>query len=348
MASGWKTWCTEFSIPRKVNEETLAELKQKVKADLRDLPNLFMLSGNKDSPLEVEVLEDFCRGTSLEDVRAGIGSAAHQRVVWIDERDGFRNLNGSGAAREHENPLTATGLFRALEKPRFDDEDLPDAARRLIYIMDGDPACIQALAATVSYDQARVLRSAIYQYLKFQAQIAVKIPSTGFLTFQLDLHLPCFILSKSTPPEEFGGNVNLKPRRNWTDLSFLELEKFDLRPKEPTEVWGVQEAQFSFVVTGSDCSKWLGCAFVDAEIDGILAESFEDDLTHDQIAAGEIQASFPIWTPREYWIRVFEIRIGYVRNQWDYLIHKLEIGINQYVRGQSQRNLNNTFDNTDC
>jgi hypothetical protein len=225
MASGWKKWCPEFSRLRQINELTLGEFKKKVytdstdDADVEDLRNLSILIGNKDPPLEAEVLEDFCRGTNLEDVKAGRGRAGIQRVVWIDERTSFPDLQGSGVARQHENPLTATGLLRALKKPRFGHEDLPDAARRLIYIADGDPACIQALAATVSTHQARVLRNAIYQYLKFQTLIAVKIPSAGFLNFQLDLHLPFFILSKF-PPEEFGGNVHLKPWRNWVDLSF--------------------------------------------------------------------------------------------------------------------------------
>jgi hypothetical protein len=149
-------------------------------------------------------------------------------------------------------------------------------------------------------------------------------------------------LSRSKPPDEFGGNIRLKPWRNWTDLSFLELDNSDLRPKEPMEVWGIQEAQFSLVVAGSDHFQWVGYGFVDAEIDGILAESSDTDLLYDQIAAGELKASFPIWTPRDYWIRVFEIRSGHVRNYWVYLIHKLEFGIKQYVRSQSKSNLNNT------
>jgi hypothetical protein len=331
MASDWKTWCPEFSRIRKINEERLSDLKTKLNADMNDLRNLFMLSGNTDAPLEVEVLGDFCRGTNLEDVKAGIGSAGTERVVWIDERNGFPDLKGSGQARQHENPLTATGLLRALEKPRFGLKDLPDAARRLIYVADGDPACVQALAATVSTHQARVLRNAIYQYLKFQTLIAVKIPPGGFLTFQLDLHLPFFILSPSTPPEEFEGRLNLKPQRIWTDISFLKLEKFNLRPKEPMEVWGIQEVQFSFVVAGSDHWRWVGYGFVDAEIDGILADSFGDDLLLDQIAAGELEARLPIWTPREYWIRVFEIRIGVVRNHWDHLVHNLELSVKDYV-----------------
>jgi hypothetical protein len=257
-------------------------------------------------------------------VKAGRGRAGSQRVVWLDERCGFE---GAGLERHHETPLTATGLLRALERLRFGHKDLPDAARRLIYITDGDPSCIQALAATVSEQEAKVLRNAIYQYLKFRASIAVKIPSRGFLTFQLDLHLPFFILSKSGPPED----ANLKPWRNWTDLSFLKLEKFDSEPQKPMEVWGIQEAQFSLVVSGSDNFRWVGYGFVDAEIDGILAKSCDNDLPHDQIAAGDLQASFPYWDPRDYWIMVFEIRSGYVRNQWDYVIHMLELGIKQYV-----------------
>jgi hypothetical protein len=328
MASGW---CPEFSRRRKIKEETLGGLKEKLDADEEEPRNLFMLSETEDSPLEIEVLEAFVRGTTLEDVETGRGRTGTQRVVWIDERNGFPDLKGSGEARRHDNPLTAAGLFQALKKPRFGDENFPDAARRLIYIEDGDPACIQALAATVPTHQSRAVSNAIYQYLKFQTLIAVNIPSTGFLTFQLDLHLPFFILDKSTPPEESEGNVSLKPRRNWTDLSFLELDKFDLRPKESEEVWSIQEAQFSLVVAGPDHFRWNAYSFVDSEIDGILAESFDNDLPHDQISAGVLEARFPIWTPREYWIRVFELRSRHVRNHWRHLIHKLELGIKSYV-----------------
>lgn len=337
-----KNWCPEFSRLRKLNERTLVEVRKNVNANVEDVGTIFIVSGNSDSPLEVEVLEDFCRGTSLEDVKVGKGRAGTQRVVWIDERNGSPDLEGSGDARQHENPLTATGLFRALEKSRFEHKDLHDAARRLIYITDPDPACIQALIATISSYQARVLRNAIYQYLKFQTAIAVKIRSTGFLAFQLDLHIPFFILRKSAPPEKSEGAVNNKPRRLWTDLSFLKLNKFDTQPQEPLEVWGIQEAQISCIVAGSDHWRWVGYGFVDAEVDGILADSSDEDLLQDQIANGELEANFPIWRPRDYWIRVFEIRIGYVKSQWDYLIHKVELGVNQYVRDQSRNTLEDT------
>jgi hypothetical protein len=337
-----KTWCPEFSKLRTINETTLVELEKKLNANVADLGTIFIVPGIGESPLEVEMLEYFCRGTSLEDVKGGRGRAGTQRIVWLDERNGSVDLEGSGHARRHANPLTATGLFRALEKSRFAHKDLPDASRRLIYITDPDPACIQALIATISCYQARVLRNAIYQYLKSQTSIAAKITSTGFLAFQLDLHIQFFILRKSAPPEKSEGEVNKRPRRLWTDLSFLKLNRFDLQPQKPLEVWGIQEAQISCVVAGSDHWQWVGYGFVDAEIDGVLAESSDEDLLQDQIADREFEARIPIWRPRDYWIGVFEIRIGCVRNQWDNLIDKLEFSVNRYVRDQSQNTLNDT------
>jgi hypothetical protein len=44
----------------------------------------------------------------------------------------------------------------------------------------------------------------------------------------------------------------------------------------------------------------------------------------------------PIWNVRDYWIKIFEIRIDYVRGQWHYLIRKLERSIDLYVRDLSQ------------
>ena len=178
-----------------------------------------------------------------------------------------------------------------------------------------------------------MLRNAIYKHLAFQTSIAVKIPSAGFLTFQLDLHLPFFLLRKSTPPKESVGKVNTKPQRRWTDLSFLKIDTPDSQDQEPKEVWGIHQAQTSCVVTGSDDWRWVGYGFVDTEIDGFLTDLSKDDLSFDQIAAGELKANIPIWRPRDYWLKVFEIRIEQVRKEWEYLIHKVELSINQYVRG---------------
>jgi len=334
------SWYADFSRLRKLDDdETLVEVKKKFDADGDDLGIFFMDSGDAASRYEVEELKDFCRGISLEDVESGIGTAGHRRAVWLDDRSSSQDLERSGHTRQYENPLTATGLRRVLKIPRFGHEGWPDAARRLIYITDLDPACIHALAATASCHQTPVLRNAIYRHLAFQTSIAVKIPSSGFLTFQLDLHLPFFLLTKSTPPEQSVGKVNTKPRRRWIDMSFLKMDTSESQNREPKEVWGIHEAQISCVVAGSDDWRWVGYGFVDTEIDGFLTDLSKDDLSFDRIAAGELEANFPIWRPRDYWLRLFEIRIEQVRKEWEYLIHKVDLSVNQYVRGQTQNTL---------
>jgi hypothetical protein len=226
----------------------------------------------------------FYRGSRLKDVVVGRGIAGQRGAAWLDDRRRNQGIEGNGDARPYRNPLTATGLFLALKTPRFNNDNLDDAERRLIYINDLDPACIYALIATANWHEAKVLRNAIYKHLTLQASISVKIPSAGFLSFQLELHLPFFLLRTSKPPMEYVGQVNTKPRRQWTDLSFLNMDTC----QEQEEVWGIHEAQISCVIAGYDEWRWVAYCFSDTEIDGFLADSSEDELRFDQIAAGEI------------------------------------------------------------
>jgi hypothetical protein len=281
--------------------------------------------------LEIEVLQDYCRGTSREDVKNGTGPAVFRRVVWLDERNNAPEMDGSGATWPCENLLTATGLHRVLSNQRFGHEQLPDAARRLIYISDLDPACIYALATTTEAYQWKGLRNAICKYVTFQASIEVKIPTAGFLTFQLDLHIPFVILSKCPPPHASNGMIKAKPPRRWIDLSFLNFDGLESRAQDSTEVWGMQEAQVSCVINGTDDWRWVGYGFVDSEVDGILAECFEEDLVLDQIAGGELCARFPLRQPRSYWVKIFELRIASIGKQWEYNLYKLQFAIDAHV-----------------
>jgi hypothetical protein len=330
-----KRWYPEFTRLRKLDDKkAVVDDKEEVNADGDDLGNFLRDCEDTASQCELETINRFCRGTSLKDVKEGESVAGFQKNVWLDERTSAPDSKDSGDARPNENPLTATGLFRALAKLRYDHEKLPDAARRLIYIVDLSPSCVYALAATASWHQAPALRDAIYNHLAFQSSIAVKTPSAGLLTFQLDLHIPFFILSKSTPPEQPTGKANSKPYRRWTDLSFLKLDTEAPSAQEQAkgEVWSIQDAQFSCVVTGTDEWRWTGYGFADAEIDGFLTGLSNDDLRFDQIAAGGIDAEIPIRSPRDYWIKVFEIRIEFTRKAWDYLVFKLEDAIGRHVR----------------
>ncbi|KAH8745762.1 hypothetical protein BGZ57DRAFT_836771 [Hyaloscypha finlandica] len=325
-----ESWWGEFSSPRRIDDEQrLLEVRKEMHADGDDLGIFYIDSEDTAAPLEVDVVESFCQGTSFEDVKKGKGLAGSWRNVWLDERNSL-DLAGVGTAetREHENPLTATGLLRALEPQRFNHKKLHDAGRRLIYISDLNPDCIHALAATVSGLHARALRSAIYRHLIFRPSISIKIPTKPCLTFQLELHLPFFILRKSTPPNIYG-TVKTKPDRRWTDLSFLELDNFN--SKESNEVWSIQETQISCVVTGTDDWRWTGYGFVDAEVDGLLVDACEENMRFDQIASGIIEANSPIWSPRDYWIKVLEFRIIRITREYENLLHKLNLAFDHYV-----------------
>lgn len=332
-----KTWDPDFSEFRKVvDEKLLVDLKEEVNADGDNLRYFFTDSGDTVPQTEIELLEDFCQDTSLEDVKLGKSSAGSKRVIWIDDRStSDLDLIGGGDARQHENPLTATGLLWALNEPRFNHENLTDAARRLIYATDLDPACIHALAATAHCHQVPALRNAIYNHLAFQPSIEVTMPSAGFLNFQLELHLPLFLLRKSKPPESCT-KMNSRPARQWTELSFLKLDTPKSHSQAPEEVWGIHEAEISYVVTGSDDWRWIGYAFVDTELDGLLTDLSDDDLSFDRVAAGEIQANFPLWRPRDHWVKVLDIRSEQVRQEWEYLIYKLGLAVNRYVRAPKQ------------
>jgi hypothetical protein len=327
-----KNWDPEFSEYRKVKDEKLlVDLKKEVNAEGENLHYFFTDSGDTAPPSEVELLEDFCQDTSLKDVQSGISSAGSRRAIWMDDRStGDVDMIGGGNARPHENPLTPTGLLWALDEARFNHESLPDAARRLIYVTDLDPACIHALAATAHCHQVPALRNAIYKHLAFQSSIEVTFPSAGFLNFQLELHLPLFLLRMSQPPKP-GIKVNSKPPRQWTDLSFLKLDIPKSQPQLPGEVWGLHEAEISYVVTGSDDKRWIGYAFVDTELDGQLTDLSDVDLSFDRTAAGEIETQNPLWRPRDHWVKVLDIRIKQVRQEWEYLIYKLGLAVKRYV-----------------
>jgi hypothetical protein len=332
-SDGERTWHPKFSTFRKVHDsKRLVEVMKELDAFGDNLRLFCAAAGNIGSRFEVEVLENFCRGTLPTGAITGKSPAGHQKIVWIDDRNRDSALKSSGDERQHENPLTATGLFRALEEPRFDHKDLPNAARRLIYITDLSPACIHALVGTVSWHQAPTLRDTISKHLAFQTAIAAKITSDGIAAFQLDLHLSFFILDKTLPPKDSSEKFNTKPRRRWSDLSFLKWDMHESEDKDQQEVWGIQEAHISCAITGFDDYQWVAYGFVDTEVDGVLADSSPAELSGDQIAAGRLPISPPLWCPREYWLKVFEFRIDYVRLQWHYLIQKLEPSVDQYVR----------------
>lgn len=61
-------------------------------------------------------IEEFCRGVEFENLVTGSGDAGYRRAAWLDDRQ-FCNGKNGGNVREHQNPLTATSLYRDLILP---------------------------------------------------------------------------------------------------------------------------------------------------------------------------------------------------------------------------------------
>lgn len=65
--------------------------------------------------VQVDRVEDFCRNVSLKDLSNGTGAAGFRRAAWLDDRQ-FSDENKGGKVRVHQNPATATSLYRDLGK----------------------------------------------------------------------------------------------------------------------------------------------------------------------------------------------------------------------------------------
>jgi hypothetical protein len=128
---------------------------------------------------------------------------------------------------------------------------------------------------------------------------------------------------------------NGEPLRQSRELPFLS------RPTNASETTGdhhyLYEAQTSVIVTGIDDQVWTAYGFVDTYFaSGETADNYdtlEGRLSGcpDPLAAGQLNADQPIWTPREYFLKVFEIRSNQVLKEWDNIACTVEEVMKWYV-----------------
>jgi hypothetical protein len=128
---------------------------------------------------------------------------------------------------------------------------------------------------------------------------------------------------------------NGEPLRQSRELPFLS------RPTNASESTGdrhyLYEAQTSVIVTGIDDQVWTAYGFVDTYFasgeTGDNYDTLEGRLSGrpDPLAAGQLNADQPIWTSREYFLKVFEIRSNQVLKEWDNIACTVEEVIKRYV-----------------
>jgi hypothetical protein len=93
-------------------------------------------------------------------------------------------------------------------------------------------------------------------------------------------------------------------------------------------------------VTGIDHWVWLAYGLVDTYFESQETVDGYDQLSGtrgqhkgraDPLRAGQSDANKPIWTPREYFFAVFEVRMNQILKEWNWIFVNVEKGVTQYV-----------------
>ena len=127
-------------------------------------------------------------------------------------------------------------------------------------------------------------------------------------------------------------------RKSW-NLPFLSRSTSS--SKSMDRLYCLYEVQASVAVVGIDRRIWIAYGAFDTYFD---KEESADDYYRmnesswtapmgrsDPLMAGQMRPNSSIWTHREYFLRVFEIRILRVREEWSFIIDKMANEVEQYV-----------------
>ncbi len=128
--------------------------------------------------------------------------------------------------------------------------------------------------------------------------------------------------------------------RKRLNLSFLTMKpKFSTPRTKEKRAWVIHGVQFACVVNGSGTWNWVAYGFGDSEYCGSLddcdEEGEEPGQEMDQLATGKLFADPPIWDPREYFLRIFEIWVIRMARENQTIVSRLKSSIKQYVSGRA-------------
>ncbi len=167
------------------------------------------------------------------------------------------------------------------------------------------------------------------------------LQSTGFRTFSLDFHIPYYVLRQSNGIlQDRRKNFDGAPLRQSWDLTSLFKSTDTNKSTSTDRPYALHEAQISIAVTGIDHYIWTAYGFVDTYFGSEESVEGYDQMKGrhcrrwgrpDPLAAGRIVVDEPIWGPREYFMKVFEVRINQVAREWSYIGVKMEEEVARYV-----------------
>jgi hypothetical protein len=158
-------------------------------------------------------------------------------------------------------------------------------------------------------------------------------------TFQMEFHLPFFALRKLSQSENSSSSVCELPTREFKEI-YLSKEGNDVQNNQ--EKYMLHYAQVSCVVYGHDEWNYTAYAFKDtgheenddvdinshSENDALLTQ---EEIDEDPLAKWVDASRNPIWRPRQYFLKAFEVQLEEPRQEWEKLVHRLDVDIKEYV-----------------
>lgn len=167
-------------------------------------------------------------------------------------------------------------------------------------------------------------------FAKVCADVDVQVD--GFKTFQLEFHVPFPTLRCMHKPFSQGSVIREK---TWLDVRFLGMVCDN---KGRACQWDLYEANISVVISGWDHCRWVSWTFSNTHSDPTCRKD-DDELREDYCATDGngpnngkvIEADSPTWDPREYWLRVVNIRMSLICEEWRWLIMNIARHIDAWV-----------------
>ncbi|KAL5625689.1 hypothetical protein FOBRF1_000032 [Fusarium oxysporum] len=278
-------------------------------------------------------LEPLCISCSMDDLISGTDPRVTRPMALLDDR--CRRMHHSepsgGYMRRDRGPLSSSQLLQELRKRRYGCISETDAARRLLYVANPDCWVIVALASTASSVQATFLADFFYKYLGSRTSLGIHRPMRGPLVFGLEFHLQFYVWCEGGPQfRDFRKKRNGKPLRQSRQPYYLKLDD----ENEPQV--HVYETQVSCLIAGIDEDSWVAYQFVDTYYQGDkpLEQGEEHGVKPDPLTGGLFDANLPIWTPREYFLIVYECRLKQVRHAMHNLVARLFLRLEPYTQDE--------------
>ncbi|KAK7181383.1 hypothetical protein DPSP01_008735 [Paraphaeosphaeria sporulosa] len=354
-------WPNSFFEDRNFPEEkSFLEARNQINPTDDDILN-FLLDYDENTA-EEEIITKFCSGvhhSALTNPRA-----QHSRRAWLDDRRWDRPTKPSSREeeaekqmtppvnmakeseskdlvdeartslqdrlkykidspfREYEPPLSALDLFRYLKRKRFGHGSLPDADRRLIYVWRLTPVYVHALVRTCTQHQSAALKATLYMHIARKTDMGVNISYNSIDTFELYFYMPFYTLKVPDDPDILHDGLNGSSHPACLDI-------FSITGKSSQVL---EMAHIAINICGVADRRWTGYAFVDDD-ECMSEEDFDyTTIVPDQFALnGEVDANRPIWSPREYFMRILPSRVEQIVRRWSWIIQNIESGAQEDI-----------------